>query len=388
MVEDVIRFDSKLVAVGTILLPPSPDPYRKRPTKAAVWISLDDGKSWTPVPHDAAAFEPYGEMRSVTVGGPGVVAVGKRTGGNGVWTSADGINWDLGSIEGGYTMSDVITTSSGLYAVGYKDFGGSVWKSSDGQNWSHVFTQSTEHPGSDPPFRFRQSSMRAVAVRPPGYTPEYIAFESYQWRGVSQAQYDLHNDAAIWTSTDGTNWTMVEPYDPVFSIEHDPVFKNVGNQNLRGVMVQGSAIYVAGYDKNTTSSPASALLWKSLDGGTTWVRHKSEYIVREQAFDTQHWINAILKINAFGYEEIAVGTMWDDDEDDPGDCAIWLGAQGSPRWRRFTDDLLGGKGRQSCHGALGYSSGKPGYTSDKDVIVIVGRDKGSPAIWTLALPDN
>jgi hypothetical protein len=111
---------------------------------AAVWTS-PDGITWSRVPHDQAVFatsdclqfcdgerwvDGYEVMRSVTVGGPGLVAVGlsgfEQVGWDAaVWTSADGIKWSrvLNNQAvfnaGGYDrMSSVTLAGSGLVAVG------------------------------------------------------------------------------------------------------------------------------------------------------------------------------------------------------------------------------------------------------------------------------
>ena len=68
---------------------------------AAVWISVD-GITWSRVPGDEAVFGGAGDQRiqrmvGVTVGGPGVVAVGREGSAPdtdaAVWTSPDGITW-------------------------------------------------------------------------------------------------------------------------------------------------------------------------------------------------------------------------------------------------------------------------------------------------------
>jgi hypothetical protein len=80
-----------------------------------------DGERWV---------DGYEVMRSVTVGGPGLVAVGLSGFDQGgwdaaVWSSSDGITWSRVLNDqavfnaGGYDrMSSVTVTSSGLVAVG------------------------------------------------------------------------------------------------------------------------------------------------------------------------------------------------------------------------------------------------------------------------------
>jgi hypothetical protein len=145
-----------LVAVGTV----SGDTNEFEPNlDAAVWTS-PDGFTWSRVPHDRTVFavsdcrghcdgerwvDGYEVMRSVTVGGPGLVAVGLsgfgQTGWDAaVWTSPDGITWSrvlnnqaVFEARGYDQMSSVTVAGSGLVAVGrtvgggYEDLAATVW---------------------------------------------------------------------------------------------------------------------------------------------------------------------------------------------------------------------------------------------------------------------
>jgi hypothetical protein len=128
---------------------------------AAVWTSVD-GFTWSRVPHDETVFGGGAEqsMFSVTVGGPGLVAVGWDGSDEdfdaAVWTSVDGITWFRvphdETVFGGdstQTMEAVTVGGPGLVAVG-RDGPGSdssppapsshaaVWTSIDGITWSRV----------------------------------------------------------------------------------------------------------------------------------------------------------------------------------------------------------------------------------------------------------
>jgi hypothetical protein len=102
-------------------------------------------------------------MNSITAGGPGLVAVGESGQGAAVWTSLDGISWSRvphdEALSGGEetppaccgtSMSSVTVGGPGLVAVG-RDFirnvtlpnggwviGAAVWTSVDGITWSRV----------------------------------------------------------------------------------------------------------------------------------------------------------------------------------------------------------------------------------------------------------
>ena len=92
---------------------------------AAVWTSAD-GFVWQRVPHDEAVFG-NSSMRSVVAGGPGLVAVGvdEARGAAGVWTSTSNLSWQrlpheealLGG-DGNQWMESVTVGGPGLVAIG------------------------------------------------------------------------------------------------------------------------------------------------------------------------------------------------------------------------------------------------------------------------------
>ena len=115
---------------------------------AAVWISVD-GITWSRVPDDEAIFGGAGTqvMVGVTVGGPSLVAVGFDESGQvedaAVWTSPDGITWlrvphdeaVLGG-AGHQRMVSVTVGGPGLVAVG--------WDGSSGDLNAAVWVEATE----------------------------------------------------------------------------------------------------------------------------------------------------------------------------------------------------------------------------------------------------
>ncbi|GAG93996.1 unnamed protein product, partial [marine sediment metagenome] len=132
---------------------------------AAVWTSTD-GVTWMRVPHDEAVFGGDGGQRmlSVTVGGPGLVAVGSEDGDPtgsdaAVWISADGVTWarvphDEAVFGGGgeHRMVGVTVGDLGLVAVGWTGFDQSgwdeaVWTSPDGIDWTVLPQANTPNNG-------------------------------------------------------------------------------------------------------------------------------------------------------------------------------------------------------------------------------------------------
>ena len=206
-----------LVAVG-----------EERVNGAAVWTSVD-GITWSRIPHDESVFGREGdqemsdqEMSGVTVGGPGLVAVGSdglgalgpylrtRPGGAGsrhaaVWTSTDGITWSRvahdEAVFGGGGMRSVTAGGPGLVAVGVGDTSvAAVWTSVDGITWSRVPHDEAVFGGGE---------MNSVTAGGPGLVAVGVG-----GTGV----------AAVWTSADGLTWSRV-PHD-------EAVFATASNQEM------------------------------------------------------------------------------------------------------------------------------------------------------------
>jgi hypothetical protein len=115
---------------------------------AVVWTSVD-GFAWSRVPHDESVFGGEGdhEMFDIVAGGPGLVAVGS---GSTVWTSVDGFAWSRGPhvkgvdepFNGRPAIVSVASRGRELVAVGGGGWfvggvsGSPVWTSPDGVTWS------------------------------------------------------------------------------------------------------------------------------------------------------------------------------------------------------------------------------------------------------------
>ena len=104
------------------------------PFETPVWTS-PDGFTWTRVPDDETV---RGIMTAVTAGGPGLVAVGlDLSGSTAVWTSVDGITWSQAphddAVFGSYPdwISDVTVGGPGLVAVGNLEDDAAVGGNSD-----------------------------------------------------------------------------------------------------------------------------------------------------------------------------------------------------------------------------------------------------------------
>lgn len=225
---------------------------------AVVWTSID-GVNWSRAPDGGSAFGRTGteEMRSVTTGGPGLVAVGVEDTGSElrsvVWTSVDGLSWarvpDEGSVFGGGSlqlMSDVTSGGPGLVAVG-TDISGSrrvaaVWTSEDGITWDRVSDENSALAGEG------EQSMASVTAGGQGLV----------------AVGANGSGAAVWTSADGVDWSRVS--------RDIGVFGGLGQRSMTGVTVGGPGLVAVGVDG------ADAAVWTSVDG-LAWSREAGEEVL-------------------------------------------------------------------------------------------------------------
>jgi len=217
---------------------------------AAVWTSVD-GFTWSRVPHDESVFGGVDSqvILDVTVGGPGLVAVG-NDGGRGwwdnnaennaaVWTSVDGVNWSrvphdesVFSSGGNPVMLSVTAGGPGLVAVG-ADFHPSelaetpVWTSPDGVTWTRVPDDATV-----------RGSMTSVTTGGPGLVALGNDWPDAETNGV-------------WTSVDGIKWNRVSHDDAVLGSWPDWINDvTVGEPGLLAVGVHSgdAAVWVTEED--------------------------------------------------------------------------------------------------------------------------------------------
>ncbi|MGI9648141.1 MAG: hypothetical protein ACR2OI_06445, partial [Acidimicrobiia bacterium] len=278
---------------------------------AAVWISLD-GIDWLRVPHDETVFG-GASMFDVTVGGPGLVAVGivdpvpvaggapgGYSGGDAaVWTSVDGITWSRvphdDTVFGGFDFQSIRSVTAGgpgLVAVGAHGVGPGhnyslVWTSVDGITWSRI-------PHDDAVFG--ASEMEAVTVGGPGLVAV----------GTAILNDDEDQTAAVWISVDGITWSAVPHDGAVFGGEFGGVTMNSVTVGGPGLVAAGDALSPNGTD---------AVVWTSVDG-ITWSRLPHDEAVFGQ--DRTMW-----SVTAGGPGLVAVG-----ETHGPSLAAVWVSDDG------------------------------------------------------------
>lgn len=186
---DVTAFGPGLVAVGS-----------------AAWTS-PDGLTWTRVP---LAPDEDARMSSVTVGGPGLVAVGSVDIETeldpdysiaAVWTSPDGLTWSRlpydEAVLGDADLSDVTVGGPGLVAVGSADNHAAVWTSPDGLTWTRVPYDAAVFGGG----QTAGQVMNAVTS---------VGAQLVAVGGYGRDDSSTSDAALVWTSADGLTWTLTE----------------------------------------------------------------------------------------------------------------------------------------------------------------------------------
>src|SRR3954470_3460132 len=235
---------------------------------AAIWHSAD-GRTWNLVLGQEDALGGPGEQQINGLSplkGAGFIVVGSDTSSGSedaaVWLSPDGNTWNkvpsapLGG-PGKQSMNRVSSTSTnvGLLGVGSTtdtDDGtqdGAIWSSTaGGNNWTLQPVGELGGPGDQEVLR--------VTVLKSGITTGFVAVGTSTLNGDS--------DAAVWTSVDGQTWVRVP--DP------DGVLGGDGNQGMTDVQQVDDLLVAGGFD---TGDGLDAAIWTS-SNGTDWTLLSSD----------------------------------------------------------------------------------------------------------------
>jgi hypothetical protein len=242
-------------------------------------------------------------MSAVTVGGPGLVAVGERGGDSdqvvqsgawianrevgAVWTSVDGLTWsrvphdpsvfgeweaDQGPVSApmhglSARMADVTTGGPGLVIVGDVYRGGwgtgrgAAWTSSDGRTWS-LATETIE-----------AVAVNGVTAGGPGLVAVGMASETPTPSPANETWM-----AAVWTSTDGATWSRVPPQPEVLG---GPDMQGMGTVATGGP----GLVAVGGSSQGLTAwTSTDGTTWSLMDTATLRGRDEVETVLRFYAF--------------------------------------------------------------------------------------------------------
>ncbi len=254
---------------------------------AAAWISTD-GRTWehrAMPPTVSGAWDGARRWWSMTAAmdveaGPnGFVAAGRVKTDAAVWTSPDGLDWyrsDSAALGGPglQHISAVAAGGPGWVAVGQRERDGAVWVSVNGEHWESV-------EDAD----FREAVIDDIAAGKSGLVAVGML-----------RRFEIHSDAAIWTSSDGTNWDLsVLPGESrLSSIQIDPSgeFLAFGVRQIwrSSDGINWVSIHERGSDWLTQPPPSASAawwdgrivvagrdvapsLWTSFDNGRKWARH-------------------------------------------------------------------------------------------------------------------
>ncbi len=304
--------------------------------------------AWSRVRYDEAVFGKEFEqaMSSVTVGGPGLVAVGGAGTDAAVWTSPDGVTWSRvpndGAVFTRAGMSSVTAWGLGLVAVGQDEPNAAVWTSPDGVTWSRV-------PHDEAVFGGEVGSicggagMSSVTVGGPGL----VAVGS-----DGSPDCDGGSDAAVWTSVDGVTWSRVPHDEVVFGGETDGYY----GQSMSSVTAGGPGLVAVGSDLGRV------VVWTSVDGHV-WSRVPHD----ESVFGGAE-MNSVI---AGGPGLVAVGSDW-------LHAVVWTSVDGITWSRVPPDESVFGGGFDSMHGDIAMSS----VTVADPGLVAVGWDPLGAVVWT------
>jgi hypothetical protein len=340
---------------------------------AAVWYSTD-GHTWSRVAHDEAVFGGSGDqyMIAVTAGGRGFVAVGQdisedgTTGVSAVWVSEDGITWirvphDEAAFGGGEQttfMKDVTSFGSGLVAVGGESTGGLVdaaaWISTDGVTWERVPPDEAVFGG--PQYQI----MWAVVPAGPGLVAVGQGGDHF---GERPGQ-----PAAVWTSTDGRDWSRVSDQAALLSGYTSEGAHNGDWARMDDVIVGGPGLVAAGrvgrcQDFTCTEDAA---VWTSIDG-VIWERSSIEQAVGipfYQIFGVSSFGDLLV---ATGEGRVAYAQL--------GPAVVWTSTDGGRTWERVHSVAAFGKLNEGPNGI--YAS-----VEFESRLIAVGSWGSDAAVWT------
>jgi CHAT domain len=361
----------------------------------ALWPN--GSNEWAQVDAGAAVLDGSGpqKIQGVTkLPQNGAVAVGRSGAAPTVW-NFDGSSWfrsDLNAERG--VMNAVVFSQGSIFAVGSRRVNSDQW---DAVAWLRPGAGKWRSVCVDCGNRGRQVAFAAIGRR----DGSFVAVGRYQggadykydaavwqssdggatWRRFADTDPDLagensqvmlglvdagdrrvdrliavgHDgkDAAVWTSTDGSDWERVSDSDLTAS---------TGFLEMTSVTKLGTRVVAVGWEQ-PGGGQKKAAAWISYDRGSTWKRGGGDFAARDQQ---------MRDVTAVGTELVAVGN---DNAVDPR-AAVWSSVEGLT-WTAVRSGSFGGEGIV-------------GMTSvaflDNGTLLGVGNRGGDAAIWESKQP--
>ncbi len=234
-----------------------------------------------------------GVIWDITVGGPGLVAVGvdhmDYPEYGVVWVSSDGHSWDRINIDEATYFTGVVAGPSGVVAFGRLGMDAAMWHSPDGYEWTNVFIADTE------------TWYEAMDVFVGG--PGWVAVET-------------DDTPRAFVSEDGVTWMQVE--DPsqtaefVVALEQPDPIELLPHPGLDGSLSMLPSETAVNGDFFVRVNWADSSIWATIDSGESW----QETTVDAPVFS---WSSHLSTVTAFGNGFVVVGSAGDDD------AFIWIG---------------------------------------------------------------
>jgi hypothetical protein len=271
------------------------------------------------------------------------------------WSLASLVDAEFGTIDAGSDVRLVIGAGPGLIAVGSSSSSAAVWSSVDGATWSRVLDVDDGAGAGDDRW------MSAVVVGGPGQVDVGGERSTGGHPSGVPLDDDRDDDAAVWTSVDGSVWTRVPHDEEVFGLARmwtvvagGPGLVAFGDDLQQEVVGRGNAVGV----------------WVSRDG-LSW----SRVLVDEAGFAGA----TVESVVAGGPGLVAVGHTGTDGDyveglpDDNWDAAVWVSPDGMS-WSRVPHDeaVFGGDGPVAIYDV---TVGGPG-------LVAVGGGHRGAIVWT------
>lgn len=345
---DVVELDDRLIAVGYSSVDEEAD--------GRVWASTD-GVTWEAYDDPDLGGSDDQWIAAVTIGGPGLVAVGFEgrievdsfDTDAAIWTSSDGVDWDRAppsrtmAGRGSRELWAVTEFDERVIAGGAVGGSAAVWTSTDGVTWSRV-TGPNNFTGS----ANGRALIQGMAIGGPGVI------------AVGEAD----NDAAIWTSTDGESWSRVN---------NPGVLGGEGTQGIANVIDSQFGLVAVGFDTGGerinflgrgSEEDMDGVVWISEDG-LLWQRIDTPAFGGpgfQELTDIVQWRDGLVAVG----RDIPAGVRLDDPAADV-DAAIWFSDDGVS-WSKIESRSLGGSNWQDIFGIA---------VSESSLVAVGGDDSGS-----------